>query len=123
MTNDEEEQFILNEYLTARQAFETHKREMNLMQVKKNQLETRLEETKQAFVDYMVGNGLKETVVNNHVVRLGESYSVDAPDVDAIPEEFVRIKTIREPNKILIREKRPAGNWYAIKESYKLTVE
>lgn len=122
MTNEpnaeEEENFIIDRLQSARHALELHKQETTARRFKQNQLEKELADAEQALIDYMLGNGLLKT----ERVTLGETESVDAPDVDAIPEEFVRVKTVREPNKVLIKELRPNGNWYAITKNYKVTV-
>ena len=118
MTNEEEENFIIDRLQSARHALELHKQETSVRRFKQNQLEKELAEVEQALIDYMLGNGLLKT----ERVTLGETESVDAPDVDAIPEEFVRVKTVREPNKILIKELRPEGNWWVLKKTYKITI-
>lgn len=117
MTLDEEEKFLIDKLLSARHALKLHKEESSYRRFKQNELEKNLETTEQAVIDYMVGNGLKET----SGLSISETYSVDAPDVETLPDEFVRVKTVREPNKILIRELKPQGNWYTIKQGYKLT--
>lgn len=122
MTNDDEEKFLLDEYLTARHMLELCENEIRTLRTKKNGLEKRLEDTKQAMIDYMVGNGVEKTTINHLSVSISKSYAVDVPDVEAVPEEFLRVKVVKEPNKLLIKEARPDANWWSIKESYKLTV-
>ena len=118
-TPDEEEKMIAQKVRDARFALEQHKKGMSSLRFEQNRLEKELETVEQAAIDFCVGNGLLDC----DSFRLGVTHSVDVPDVDALPEEYVRVKTTREPNKILIKEKRPQGNWYTIKESYKLTVK
>lgn len=117
MTIEEEEKFLIDKLLSARHALKLHKEETSTRRTKQNELEKELADIEQACVDYMTANGLKET----SGLSISETYSVDVPDVDALPDEFVRVKTTREPNKTLIRELRPDANWYAIKQGYKLT--
>ena len=115
----DEEDFIIDALQSARHALELHKAETSARRFKQNQLEKQLEDAERTLIDYMLGNGLIKT----DRVTLGETESVDAPDVDAIPNEFVRVKTVREPNKILIKEVRPDGaNWYSITKNYKVTI-
>lgn len=124
MTNDnDEEKMLLDKLLSARHAIELNKQAKRELTMKGNRLEKELEDIEQAWIDYMRGNGLKETEIGHLKLSIGESYSVDVDDVDAVPDEFVREKIVREPNKILIRELKPQGNWYVIKQSYKLTVK
>lgn len=123
MTNQEEEAFILNEYLSARHELELVETQIRNLRTRKNHLEALKEETKQAMIDYMVGNGVEQTTINHLKVSVSKTYSVDVPDVEAVPEEFLRIKVMKEPNKLLIKEARPDANWWSMKESYKLTVE
>jgi hypothetical protein len=118
MTIEEEEDFIIDKLQSARHALELHKQESSARRFTQNQLEKNVQEAEQALIDYLLSNGLLKT----ERVTLGESEAVDAPDVEAIPEEFVRVKTTREPNKVLIKELRPHGNWYAITKNYKITI-
>lgn len=77
----------------------------------------------QAMLDYVNSSGLKQFEAGNHKITIGTSEVVDCPDVDAVPEQFVRTKIIKEPNKVLIKELRPVGaNWYSIKTNQKITI-
>lgn len=118
MTPEQEEDFIIDNLQSARRRLEIHKAETSARRFHQNQLEKELEEAERALIDYMLGNGLLKT----ERVTLGETESVDAPDVEAIPDEYVRVKTVREPNKVLIKEVRPDGNWYCITKNYKITI-
>jgi hypothetical protein len=119
MTNGfDEEDFIIDKLQSARHALELHKQETSARRFTQNRLEKELEDAERALIDYMLGNGLLKT----ERVTLGETESVDAPDVDAIPEQYVRTKVVREPNKLLIKEVRPDGNWYSITKNYKVTI-
>jgi hypothetical protein len=104
----------------ARFALEQHKKGISPLRFEQNRLESELEKIEQAAIDYMTGNGLLDC----DSFRLGVTHSVDCPDIEAVPEEFVRVKMVREPNKILIKELKPEGaNWYVLKTNYKLTVK
>jgi len=128
MTNDnDEEKLLLDKLLSARHAIELNKNAKRELAMNGNRLEKDLAEIEQAWVDYMLSNGLRETEVGHLKLTIGESFSVDVDDINAVPDEFVREKIVREPNKILIRELHKSGklegaNWYSIKESHKLTV-
>ncbi len=124
LTIQEEENMLIDKLQSARHALEMHKKAVSSMRFEQNALEKQLEEIEQSCIDYMTGNGLVET----ERLRLGTSASVDVPDVDAVPEQFIREKITREPNKILISEAHKSGklsgaNWYTIKQSYKLTLK
>lgn len=119
LTLEEEEKLLTEKLQSARHALKIHKEETSSRKFEQNKLEKELETIEQACVDYMLGNGLLDT----ENLLLGKSYSVDVPDVDVVPEEFVRVKITKEPNKILIKELKPQGNWYTIKENYKLTTK
>lgn len=116
MNIDEEELFLKDKLNSARHAVELKKQEIRELTLQKNQLEKTLEDTEQAIIDYMQGNGLLAT--DNFI--LGRSYSVDIADAEAVPDEYCRIKTVREPNKILIKEVKPQGNWYSITEKFNI---
>lgn len=122
MTNQDEESLLLDQLNSARFALEQHKKAMSSLRLEQNALEKRLEEVTQAMADFFTGNGLLEFETSQFVVRYGESESVDVPDVEALPERFVRTKIIKEANKILLRELRPLANYYTIKKSPKITV-
>ena len=105
---ENEEEFLKDKLQSARHALKLHKDEDNIRKLTKNRLDKELEEIEQACVDYMKGNGLLST----ENFTLGTSTSIDVTDIDAVPEEFLRVKITKEPNKILIKELKPAGNWY-----------
>jgi len=122
MTNTDEEGLLVSELMAARYAVACQKEKISAARFELNALEKSLETIEQAVVDYFTGNGLKQFETQMHTVTLGESEAVDAPDADAIPEQFIRTKIVKEPNKVLIKELRPAGNWYAIKKNFKVTI-
>lgn len=116
---DNEEAFLLDRLRSDRHAVEVAGRAITDARLKKAEAEARLEQTEQAVVDYMTANGL----IKFANCTLGKSESVDCPDIDAVPEEFIRTKVTKEVNKALIRAARPAGNWYTIAEKPKLTIK
>ena len=123
-TTEDEEKFLLEQLLGARHGLELHKKETSARRFQQNILEKELEVIEQAVADYMTGNGVKQFEAGHCTITISETESVDAPDVDAIPEQFVRTKITKEPNKILIKELRPEGaNWYSLKQGFKLTVK
>lgn len=119
----DEESFLLQQLLNARTAVEVHKQETSMRTLTKNRLDKELQVVEQALIDYFVSNGLKQFHACHLNVTISETESIDAPDVDAIPAEFIREKTTKEPNKILIKELRPKGNWYSVKQGHKITVK
>lgn len=123
MTVEDEEKFLIDQLNGARFALEQHKKAMSALRFEQNALEKRLEKVEEAMVDYMKGNGLVKFSNDKVSISLGKSYVVDVNDIDAVPEEFIRTKVTKEPNKVLIRELKPQGNWYTIVESDKLTIK
>ncbi len=113
MTNDEEEQFIVQQLKDAQHRLRVHVREDSNWRIVKNQLEAEVARLEIAALDYMKGNGLLET---EHL-SIRKTRAVDVPDIEAVPEQFVREKIVREPNKLLIRELAPEGNWYIMTEN------
>ena len=57
------------------------------------------------------------------IPKIGKSETCEVPDIESVPDQFVRFKSIKEPNKILIKELSPEGNWYTIAEHVKLTAK
>ena len=127
METIDEEGLLLSELMEIRNRIRVHKEIDNMRKLDKNLLERRLEEAEQAIVDYMEGNGLKQFESGHNTVTLGYTNSVDIKDVDAVPDEYCRVKTIKEPNKALLTELFKAGslpenNWMAMKTNPKITV-
>lgn len=79
--------------------------------IAKSIAEKRATEARQALVDYMQANGLKQDECDNFVITLKESVSVDV-DIECCPEEFIRTKTTHEVDKAKIRAlKVQESNW------------
>jgi len=113
MTNDEEEKFIHDQLITARQRVEELKAVERQAGAKRRGAEHELAKIEQAAIDYMTGNG----IVESELFRVRKTEVVDVESVDAVPEEFVRTKITREPDKRRIADERPTGNWYTMKEN------
>lgn len=111
---ENEEALLIDLYVSAREAYERVRKEAIAIGLKKNGAEKYMNDAKQAIIDYANGNGILES----ENFTISKTTSIDVPDIDAVPEAFVRVKTVREPNKILIR-----GNWYQVVESDKLTLK
>lgn len=116
---DDEEGFLLDQLRSARMQVKIAERAATEARFKKAEADAYLANVEQAVVDYMTAHGL----VKFSNCTLGKSESVDCPDINAVPEEYIRVKEVREVNKALIRAARPAGNWYTIKETPKLTIK
>lgn len=120
---DNEESILLDQLQSARHAVELAKKAVSVARTKQNEAEAALEVMNQAVADYFIGNGLLQFEANGLVVELGKSYSVDIADPAAVPEEYMRTKTVSEPDKVKIRNEAPRdANWYVMKESNKITV-
>lgn len=114
LTNDnEEERMLLDKLLSARAELSKMKQAAIIIQGKKNSAEKYLSDIERACLDYMIGNGC----VESEHFRLMKREVVDAPDLGAIPEEYLRVK--KEADKRKIFAERPHGaNWYSIKDNY-----
>lgn len=112
MTNHNDEERMIADQLASAEAHlkELEKKKRNhqtLIDIQKKEVAT----LKQAALDYMQGNGL----VDSELFRIQKSTSVIVDDVDALPDEYVRIK--REPDKLKIKANLPDANWYSIEEN------
>jgi hypothetical protein len=110
MIPQDEEKFLHEQYQSLFFALENKKRELRDAQTAKNMAEHQFEQVKQAIKDYMLGNGIIET----DVFILMETEVCEVADVNALPEEYLRTKIIKEANKVKIKAERPDANWYAI---------
>ena len=122
MQPDNEEELILGIYRSARNAAEEYRKETSARRFTQNGLDTREEEAKQAYVDYLQSAGLLET----EYVTLGTSQSIDCPDIGAVPAEFIRTKETKEPNKIAIKAAIKDGlqaNWFSVVEKPFITLK
>lgn len=112
MTVEEEERFIAEQLESARWRVEVAEKEERAAKFKVVQAKAELDVVKQAALDYMKGNGLKEC----EAFYLKPTYRVDVENIEAVPEEYIRKKVTQEVNKDKIRKERPVGNWYIMKE-------
>jgi hypothetical protein len=127
MTIEDEERLLIDKLLSASHAVELHKAAMRDLRVEQIRLEKHEAECKQAVEDYCRENGVTQFETNTHTCSISTTLSVDVPDVEAVPVDYQRVKTVIEPNKILIGEaykagKLPAANWFHMAQSTKITV-
>ena len=59
--NDDEEKFLVDKVLSARENFRDIKTQMCILQMKYNSAKSYMEACEQAAIDYMIGNGCIET--------------------------------------------------------------
>lgn len=114
MTNDniektDEEKFLVDKVLSARENFRDLKTQMMVLQMKLNVAKSYMESCEQAAIDYMIGNGCIET----ENFRIKKTQVVDVQG--EFPDEYARIK--REPDKRKIAIEKPQANWYTMKEN------
>lgn len=114
ITTNDEEKMLSDKLSSAKMNVERIKSEITALTAKRRQAEKCLADIEQACIDYMTGNGL----IESELLVLKKSRTVDAPDTNAIPDKYLRFKTVIEPDKRKIAEHLPEGNWYQIKESY-----
>lgn len=117
MTIEDEEKMIASEIAEARHQLEIYEKAARAAKWKVDQQRAQLATLTQAALDYMTGNGLTEC----EAFRIRKSYRVDVENIEAVPPEYLRVKTTTEINKEKIRAERPAANWYTMSEH--LTVE
>jgi hypothetical protein len=110
MTNEhDEEKFLVDKVLSARENVRELKTQMMILQMKMNCAKSYLESCEQAAIDYMIGNGCIET----ENFRIKKTQVVDVSG--EFPDEYARIK--REPDKRKIAIEKPKANWYTMKEN------
>lgn len=78
-----------------------------------------LELSLQNAMDYMKGNGLLEC----DAFKIRKSYRVNVESIGAVPEEYQRVKTTIEPDKVKIKANKPSGNWYIIEENESVEIK
>jgi hypothetical protein len=120
ITPQDEEHLLIDMLIGTRNSVQRAKKEVEAASAVLRTMEKQLEDVEQAIIDYCEANGVLQFNAEHYSITVQSRESVDVPDVDAVPEEYTRIK--REPNKILIKEARPQGNWYAIKETKHITL-
>jgi len=109
MTNDDEERFIYEQVISAREQVEILRKQAMELQLKRNRAEKILSDAEQAALDYMTGNG----IIESENFRIKKTEVIDV--AGEFPDEFARIK--REPDKRKIAAVKPEANWYTIKEN------
>lgn len=109
MTNDDEEQFLFQQLIGARERVESVKKKQLALQMERNREEKLLADIEQAAIDYMTGNG----IIESENFRIKKTQVVDV--LGDFPDEYARIK--REPDKRKILANRPDANWYVMKEN------
>lgn len=123
MTNEQttfdEEGFIYDQLSSAKEALAHAKHKKNLAEMDYKAAEKIYEETKQAAIDWMTGNG----VVEGEYFVLRQTKRCVVPDANAVPDEWCRIKTVREPDKNRIKDELPEANWYTIETSYHAAIK
>lgn len=112
MTNNNDEERMIADQLEGEEAL------LKSLVIQKNNIaeaieiqKKKIEELKQAALDYMQGNGL----IDSEHFRISKSERVIVDDVDALPDDYVRIK--REPDKAKIKANRPDANSCSIQEN------
>ncbi len=126
MNLHDEEKFILDQVLSARHDTEFLKTQARELRLKINQAEQREAACEQAFADFMLGNGLTQTQVDEFSITLGKSTSVDVTDIDSVPEKYIRTKITKEVNKALIKAEglsADGNNWLKYSEKNTITIK
>ena len=119
LTIEDEEKFIAEQIASARHELEIYEKAARAARWKVDQQRATLQTLTQVALDYMTGNGLTEC----EAFRVKRSFRVDVESIDAVPPEYLRVKTITEINKKKIRAERPQGNWYVFEEHLSVEVK
>lgn len=111
---DDEESYIWEQIQAKQIAHKEAKQIADKAKAVESKFKAELEELEQAAKDYMLGNG----IVDCEHFSLRVSEAIIVPDVEALPDEYIRLK--KEPNKVLIKAQKPSANWYSIEQRYNL---
>lgn len=116
---DDEELFLRDKLQCARHAMALIGKEEAVLKTRKSVAEKIAADCERAVIDYMIASGLEAT--ENFILKT--SYSIDAPDLSAVPVDFIRFKSYHELNKAAIKAMKPVGNWYTLTPSQSITVK
>jgi hypothetical protein len=112
MNSDDEERFIYEQVMSAREQAEILRKQAAELQIRRNRADKILADAEQAALDYMTGNG----VIESENFRIKKTQVIDV--LGDYPDEYARIK--REPDKRKIAAVKPEANWYVVKENIHL---
>ena len=118
-----EEQKLIHDAQKADAALKKIKADIAKQQILRNQFETDLDKAKEALLKYMDETGQVAFECGEMKVYYTESEQVDISDNAAVPDDYMRKKVSKEPNKVLIKELRPQANWYSIKSVRNLQIK
>jgi len=120
---DKSEEYLIQEYHRTQKAQAEAKAEMAKMRIEVNVAEKAAAEAEADLVKYMKENGLLSFEHGQDEFAVKDFYSVDIADPAAVPDDYMRQKLCREPDKVKIRGERPAGNGYTMRAEPKLSVK
>ena len=84
-----------------------------MLQIKRAEAETAHDEAEQAYIRFMDDNG----VIKSDAAHIIESERVSVPDIAAVPDEYMRTRISKEPDKVKIKadaDKLNGANWFTI---------
>ena len=120
----DEEQKLIMDVLEARSRVAWVKKEIATLQIKRNEAEKLEADAEGALIAYMQDNGCTGLESGIAGATLGVSYAVDIASVDAVPAEYLRTKTVTEPDKVKIRNEAPrTANWFTLRAEPKITIK
>lgn len=117
------EQELIDEVNASRHRVKRIKSLIETMKRKLNVCEQGVVDAEEAYMKFMDDNGIKESECGEYKAFIRYSEQVDIADNAAVPDDFLRVKVSKEPNKMLIKELRPQANWYSIKSIRNLQVK
>lgn len=124
MTYEDEEQLILNHVISARAQVAHVKGEIEKKKRVLAELEQFQKNQEQALIDFYKSTGVTESDHGDYKISYRKSKSVDAPDIDAVPEKYIRTKVTKSVDKQAIRrDKLEPNNWFQYKETDTLVIK
>lgn len=79
-------------------------------------VEAKSDELRQRIIDELKADGVvKDSLANYEIALRSTPATIEIPDVNCVPDEFIRIK--REPDKIRIKDAAMKGlkaNWFSV---------
>lgn len=112
-----DEQKLIDDVNHAKSEVKRIKDLISALQIKRAEAETALEKAEQAYIAFMDECGVVESECGNTKAYITESERVDIQSIEAVPEEYIRTKVSKEPDKVKVKadaDKLKGANWFTI---------
>lgn len=123
--NNEEWQLIAN-VMDARSRLKLIKDEIALLQIKRAQAEKAEADAEAAYIAFMDECGIEKSECGSFETSIRFSEQVDIVSPDAVPNDYMREKISREPDKMKIKANAAdlkGANWFSIKKVRNLQIK